>query len=214
MTPRRHPPGDLLASCAAGTLRPGASLVVQAHLARCAECARDAGFYESLGGALLEVETPVAMSPGALDRAAAVLDAAPTAPVRARARASAEAALLPGQLEGLGVGRRRWIAPGVWVTPLRTEHRSRELVYLLRIGSGMVLPRHTHSGQEFTCVLEGSFADRDEVYGPGDFVATDERVEHRPVVGRDGACVCLASTDAPLVMRDVLGRIFQPFAGI
>ena len=214
MTPHHHPSEDLIASCAAGTLRPGAALVVRAHLARCPTCQADAGFFESLGGALLEAEPPAQMSDAAFDRALAAI----AAPGRRRApgarSASADSAFLPKGLEGLVVGKRRWIGPGVWVTPVKTEHRSRELVYLLRIGAGMVLPRHTHSGREFTCVLEGSFADDDGVYGPGDFVATDERVEHSPVVARDGACVCLASTDAPLVMRDVIGRFFQPFAGI
>ncbi|MCR5878906.1 ChrR family anti-sigma-E factor [Phenylobacterium sp. J367] len=213
MTPRHHPSQDLIASCAAGTLRPGAALVVRAHIARCPTCRAEAGFFESLGGALLETETPAPMSAGALDRALAAIDRpAPAPPAPARVRSGRPA--LPHGLDGVTMGKRRWIAPGVTVTPVTTRHNSRELVYLLRIGAGMVLPRHTHAGCEFTCVLEGSFSDSAGRYDPGDFIATDESIEHSPVVARDGPCVCLAATDSPLVMRDLVGRIFQPLAGI
>ena len=75
-------------------------------------------------------------------------------------------------------------------------------------------PRHTHSGCEFTCILEGSFSDDTGRFEAGDFIALDESVEHKPVVAREGACVCLVSTDAPLVMRELIGRLFQPFAAI
>jgi len=213
MSPRFHPAEALLASCAAGTLRPGAALVVRAHLASCPACRAQARFFESLGGALLEAEPPAAMSADALSRVLSAIDAPPPAPPPKAPRRGDAAALPPG-LEGLSVGRRRWIAPGVRVTPLKTNARSRELTYLLRIGPGMVLPRHTHSGCEFTCVLEGAFSDASGRYEAGDFIAADEAVEHSPVVAREGACICLASTDSPLVMRDLVGRILQPFAAI
>ena len=44
--------------------------------------------------------------------------------------------------------------------------------------------------------------------------SVDEAVEHSPVVERGAPCVCLISTDAPLVMRDLAGRLLQPFAGV
>jgi len=214
VSPRHHPSEALIASAAAGTLRPGAALVVRAHLAGCAHCRAEAGFYESLGGALLETEPPAELAPDALARALAALDT-PAPAERPRARAAAgDAAVLPPGLKGLTVGRRRWIAPGVRVTPIATHEGSRELVYLLRIGAGMVLPRHSHAGCEFTCVLEGGFSDAAGDYALGDFVAADEEVEHAPVVAHGGACICLVATDAPLVMRDLVGRLFQPLAGI
>lgn len=214
MNPRYHPSESLLSSCAAGTLRPGAALTVRAHLAQCAACRAEIGFFESLAGALIEAETPVALSDGALAATLRRIDDHEPAARRIEVSRTGDAAALPAGLSGLSVGKRRWIAPGVWVTPIKTDGRSRELVYLLRIGAGMELPRHTHTGCEFTCVLEGSFSDADGEYVAGDFIATDESVEHSPVVARGGPCICLASTDAPLVMRDLMGRMFQPLAGI
>lgn len=213
MTPRHHPAEDLLTGAALGTLRPGAALVVRAHLATCPACQAKASFFESLGGALLEAAPSEAMSEGALARVLEAIER-PAPPPPPEPPRTGDARALPSRLGGLTVGKRRWIAPGVRVTPLKTDRRSRELVYLLRIGPGMVLPRHTHSGCEFTCVLEGAFSDASGQYGAGDFIATDESVEHSPIVAREGACICLASTDSPLVMRDLVGRILQPFAAI
>jgi putative transcriptional regulator len=213
MTPRHHPSEALIAACAAGTLRPGAALIVRAHLASCPVCRQEAGFYESLGGALLQTEPAAALAPDALERTLAAIDRPPTT-TTAAPRGAHDVVPLLRDLGGVTVGRRRMMAPGVWMRPVRTDQGSRELVYLLRIGPGMVLPRHTHKGCEFTCVLEGSFSDASGRYEAGDFVATDETTEHGPVVGRDQACICLISTDAPLVMRDLIGRLFQPLAGI
>jgi putative transcriptional regulator len=214
MTPRHHPSEDLLAACAAGTLRPGAALVVRAHLAYCPACRSEIRFFESLGGALLEVEPVAELSEGALERTLAAIDRPRPARRPSRPARSPDAAFLPEALDRLNVGRRRWMAPGVWLTPVNTDRRSRELVYLLRISRGMVLPRHTHEGCEFTCVLHGGFSDSADRYLPGDFIATDEAIEHSPVVDDDEACVSLASTDAPLVMRGLMGRLFQSFARI
>jgi len=214
MTPRHHPSEDLLAASAAGTLRPGAALVVRAHLAYCPDCRAEIRFFEGLAGALLEAEPAAELSTGALERTLAALDRPhPSSRPRRPAR-SPDAAVLPHGLDGLSVGRRRWMAPGVWMTPVNTDRRSRELVYMLRIDRGMVLPRHTHQGCEFTCVLHGGFSDSADRYLLGDFIATDEAIEHSPVVDDDESCVTIASTDAPLVMRGLLGRVFQSFARI
>jgi putative transcriptional regulator len=209
MIPSHHPSEDLISSFAAGTLRPGASLVVRAHLAKCAACRAEAAFFECVGGALMEVEHPAELAPDALATALKAINR----PEAAAADAAPRSTLLSG-LSGLTLGKRRWVAPGVWVTPVKTNRRSRELVYILRIGAGMVLPRHTHTGCEFTCVLEGGFSDPRGHYDPGDFIAADETVEHSPIVAHDSACICLAATDAPLVMRTLVGRFFQPLAGI
>lgn len=213
MTLRRHPSQELVNSCAAGTLRPGAALVVRAHLALCSRCRAEAEFCESLAGAFLESEPPIEMAHDALSRTLGAIDSAP-APSSPEPALAGSAAALPAGLKGLSVGRRRWIAPGVWVTPVKPDLSSRELVYMLRIGPGMVLPRHTHSGYEFTCVLDGAFSDASGRYEAGDFIAADEAVEHSPVVAREGACTCLVSTDSPLVMRNLLGRLLQPIAAI
>ncbi len=217
MSPRHHPDEDLLNGYASGALRPGAALAVRAHMAFCTACRAEIGRLEAVGGALLEAEPGADMDAEALATTLAALDL-PAKDERFTAirqrRAAHDLDALPPELRGLSLGRRRWVGPGVHVTPIREARESRELVYLLRIGRGMVLPRHTHDGSEFTCVLQGAFSDGPDTYRPGDFVEATDEIEHRPVVGAEDACVCLVSTDAPLVIRDLIGRLVQPLAGI
>jgi putative transcriptional regulator len=72
-------------------------------------------------------------------------------------------------------------------------------LFLLRIGAGKSLPRHTHSGTELTQVLCGAFEDGRAVFGPGDFDATDPSIRHRPIVQPGSDCICLAAVDGRLV---------------
>jgi putative transcriptional regulator len=109
--------------------------------------------------------------------------------------------------------RRRWAAPGVWVSTISKGPGARR-TYLLGVAAGMSVPRHRHRGVEMVCVLKGAYADRDQVHGPGDFAENDESVDHTPMVTRDGECVCLICTDAPLVPLDWVGRFFQPLVRI
>ena len=88
------------------------------------------------------------------------------------------------------------------------------LYAVARVGAGMSVPRHTHRGAEMVCVLKGAFTDRGETYGPGDFVESDEDVDHRPQATGEGECVCLVAVDASLVARDWVGRLFQPLVRI
>ena len=76
------------------------------------------------------------------------------------------------------------------------------------------MPQHTHQGLELTLVLAGSFADGDEEFHAGDIEVADETVDHTPVSGPNGPCICLAVTDAPLVFRSWLPRMIQRFAKI
>lgn len=64
------------------------------------------------------------------------------------------------------------------------------------------------------CILKGAFVDRGLVYGPGDFVESDEEIDHRPTITGEGECVCLVAADHALVPRDWVGRLFQPLVRI
>jgi putative transcriptional regulator len=64
------------------------------------------------------------------------------------------------------------------------------------------------------CVLKGAYVDGKTLHQPGDFARSDETVDHRPRVTADGECVCLVAAESPLVARDWVGMLFQPFVGI
>jgi putative transcriptional regulator len=70
---------------------------------------------------------------------------------------------------------------------------------------------HSHTGTELTCVLKGSFSHQGGRYGPGDFDYGDDDVDHRPIVGDEGPCLCLVAMTGDLRMNGFFGRLISPF---
>jgi putative transcriptional regulator len=209
---RHHPSHDLLIGYAAGSLRVDRALVISTHLRACQACRGEVALAEAVGGALLASLPPAPMAPDALERALARIER-PTPEPPAPAAAPSDWIEIPRDVVDAALHRRRWAAPGVWVAPVVGGPRGPRS-YLLRVGAGMTMPRHTHRGSEMVCVLKGAFIDRGETYGPGDFADSDETVDHRPQVTGEGECVCLVAVDASLVARDWVGRLFQPLVRI
>ena len=69
----------------------------------------------------------------------------------------------------LRVGKRRWVAPGVWTAKVGTPHAREDRVYLLSVAPGVEAALHTHHGAEFTQVLSGALSDDVDVLNAGDF---------------------------------------------
>lgn len=212
MTTSHHPTEALLIQHAAGVLSEGRDLVLAAHVAVCHLCRSVVRRHEAIGGALLESLPAAAMDPTALDLALARLER--PAPTEARKPSAPDDWIaFDSPAVAKAWKRRRWAAPGVWVAPIfRGPGRSR--TYLLRVGPGMSVPRHRHRGCESVTVLKGAYDDRGSIHAPGDFALNDESVEHRPTVTSGEECVCLICTDAPLIARDWVGKLFQPFVRI
>jgi putative transcriptional regulator len=211
--PTRHPTDELMLDFARGALEPGRTLVVAAHLSACPACRAAVRLAEAVGGSLIAQIEPAALAPDALAKALARLDAPPPPPAAAQ-QPPDDWIRVPPEVIAAARRNRRWAAPGVWVAPVTRDRKTGARSYLLGIGPGIAVPRHTHRGVELVCVLKGAFHDRGEIYRPGDFAESDEAVEHRPHVTRDGECVCFAATDHALVPRDLIGRLMQPLVRI
>ncbi len=213
MTPRYHPSDDRLLDHATGALGAGQGSVISAHLRACAACRAKVELGEAIGGSLLSALPPAVMSPDALAHALAQIErrepASPAAP-RAAPPAWVEDA---APLIKSAWRRRRWAAPGVWVASVdRSAGGGR--TYLLRVGAGMSVPRHSHRGAEMVCVLKGAFVDGGQTFQRGDYAESDETVDHSPRVTADDECVCLISAEGALIARDWVGRFFQPIVRI
>lgn len=209
--PRHHPSPALVLEYAAGAMPAGRTLVMAAHLAACPACRETLDLANAAGGAFVEGLEPTVMSQGALAAVLARLDQAEPAQSRPE---RPDWITVPPEVILAAQKRKRWAAPGVWVAPISHDRRTGAKSYLLRVAAGMAVPHHGHQGIELTCVLKGEFIDRDQAYGPGDFAEVDEQVEHRPHVTKASECVCLISADAPLIARDWVGKLFQPFVRI
>ncbi|MDA9424888.1 MULTISPECIES: ChrR family anti-sigma-E factor [Bradyrhizobium] len=210
MTISHHPPEDLLADFAAGKLEEAYQLVVGVHVAGCTRCARFVRAIEQLAGAALEDVEPVPIAPDAFDRVMSRIDSSPEGEAAPPLTSDANHGLPPA-LRKYRIGKRRRIAPGLSMRPIELSGSGKARAFLLRSAPGSRMLEHTHTGTELTLVLEGSFSHEGGRFGPGDFDYGDDEIEHRPIVGDEGPCVCLVAMTGDLRMNGFLGRLIGPF---
>lgn len=200
-----HITDDLLDAFATGNLAHPFAVVVAAHLSLCDACRARAEAAEAVGGALLARVAPAAISPGAQARLMAALDHAPPPPPVTRSGIFPAAVMQalkgqPPKWRMLGGGIRQQILSADAEGSLR----------LLYIPPGRAVPEHSHGGLELTLVLQGSFSDSEGRFGQGDVEIAHDDIDHQPVAGPEGPCICLAATDAPLRFRAMIPRLLQP----
>lgn len=215
---RHHPGDELLLPLAAGRLGAGQALVVGTHLEGCAECRARLHTLQAVGGALLDDEDPAPLAAGAWERTLQRIDAPEPAAAPPRA-ALAHPALpagvaWPASLATSQVSGWRWMGPGMRYARVAVPAEPHASVFLLHIGPGRSLPRHTHRGIELTEVLCGAFDDGRAVFGPGDFDAADESVHHQPAVRPGATCVCLAYVGARMRFDGPIASVVAGWIGM
>lgn len=200
-----HPDEALLLAHAGGHLGAGAALLLDVHLESCARCRAQLQEYEEVGAVLLEQSEPALLATDALARTLARIDGMPPAPDQPPARRRPappidwpEGVAWPRALERCDPTRWRWMGPGMRWARLALPGHPEAKLFLLRIGAGRSLARHTHRATELTQVLCGAFDDGRSRFAQGDFDAADGAIHHQPVVLPGSECICLASLDGPL----------------
>jgi len=209
MNVRRQPSEERLLAFAAGTLNAPESVVVATHLALRPQTRAWTTLAEAVGGAVLDDVAPSALDPDALDRTLARLDT--PEPLITPSPTGRNDPSLPAPLALFDLGPWRWVGPGVHVRDVLGPRDGDCRVILLRIAPGQSAPRHTHSGVELTCVLEGAYATEDGVFSPGDFEEADPNVTHQPRVVSAEPCLCVAALDGQIALPGWLGRVLAPF---
>jgi putative transcriptional regulator len=202
MTITHHPSDLTLADFAAGTLDEARALVVSAHVARCPQCRKAVRVFEDVGGALLDAVEPGELTAGALQRTLAKLDLPQTAP--------AKAAGSDDRLSGYALGPWRWLGRGIQWRTVDVPSGDAVRVFMLKAAPGTKLPRHRHTGTEWTCVFQGAFRHQLGRYGAGDFDEADDTVEHDPFVEEGEVCICLVALQGNIRLQGFLGRLLQP----
>jgi putative transcriptional regulator len=195
-----HPSDETLAAFASGTLDEARSLVVSMHLSFCSACSDKVAAYEAIGGALLDRATLASLAPGALQNVLRLIDTDVAAPAMGS----------EGPLDRYELGPWRWVGPGVRQRSVSVPEASNMKVFMLKAAPGTRLPRHKHTGYEWTCVLEGAFEHQFGRYGPGDFDEADETMEHEPTIGDGTPCVCIVALQGSIQLQSRLGRLIQP----
>jgi len=220
---RHHIDDATVVSYAAGTLTPGAAVVIAAHLEMCSECRNHVAEAESIGGSLLYETQEVNLSPGAVNDLLEMLDVSlrkEPADRMNKARAVYDQdRVLPrcvSQIINMPLEDISWRRLGYGVSLFRIETGEDDLgkLYLMKIESGRKMPEHGHSGNELTLVLSGSYHDKLGTFGRGDMADLDGETEHQPVVSDDEDCICLVAIDSPTNFKGLIPRLMQPLIGI
>jgi putative transcriptional regulator len=212
MTIMHHPSDTTLAAFASGTLDEARALVVATHLSGCPQCRDAVRTFESVGGALLDAAAPADMSAGALDRAMAKLGESEAVPPPRLDLAAAEA--LPAPLSHYAMGPWRWLGRGIEWRAVDVPSNDAVRVFMLKAAPGTKLPKHRHTGTEWTCVFQGAFRHQLGRFGAGDFDEADESVEHHPVVEEGETCICLVALQGSIELQGFFGRLLQPLVRI
>jgi putative transcriptional regulator len=221
---RHHPDDALLLGLAADRLARGPAVVTATHVERCAHCRARLRDLDAIGGALLEDAEPAVLSPEALARTLARIDAgdarpSATPPVCSRAEMRFLASLPAGMTWPRSLRRStatpwRWLGPGMRWSRVTLADDPAANVFLLRIAAGKYLPQHTHRGLELTQILYGRFHDGRALFGPGDFDAADAEIHHQPAVQDGSECICLGSLDGRLRFESPVARLFGSLVGM
>lgn len=214
-TIRHHLDDATLLSYSSGSLTNAMALVVACHLSVCANCRRKSGEMELLGGEMLERLQPVDLSDAALQNLLDALDdeqpPAPTQAVTGHPPADIPAPLWNYIDKPLDELSWKSLAPGFAYVDLPCQGTGASK--LLRIAPGKSVLPHTHSGNELTMILRGSYVDDVGRFAKGDIADLDDAIEHQPLVDSPESCICLVATDGPLRFTSLLGRIVQPLTG-
>lgn len=216
---RHHLDDATVLSYAAGTLTPGASVVVTAHLEMCPECRRRVAHAEAVGGSMLTEAPEVSLSPGAVNDLLEMLDVSTrkTSPVQKLSHVKDN--VLPRCVSGIinkPLEKIQWRRLGYGVSLFRIETGDNDpgKLFLMKIESGRKMPEHGHGGNEMTLVLSGSYHDKLGTFGRGDMADLDGETEHQPVVADGEDCICLVAIDSPTHFKDFIPRLMQPITGI
>ncbi len=202
---------------AAGTLPEAFNLMVATHVSLCDHCRALAESYDTLGGAVLDVDAgnSVSMDMGSLEATMQLI--ASGAPDAIKVPGRVADTVLPGPLQeyvGGGIDAVNWKAVGMGVKQAILPTSKDASARLLFIPAGAAMPDHGHAGLEMTMVLQGAFHDEEDYFARGDVEVADSDMHHTPVADVHEDCICLAVTDAPLRFDGILPKIAQRFARI
>jgi putative transcriptional regulator len=120
----------------------------------------------------------------------------------------------PASLDGCTISPWKTLAPGMRWSRITVPHQPEANAFLLRMGAGMELASHTHTGRELTQVLYGAYTDERALWSAGDFDQADTHIHHWPSVTEDSECICLVAVDGRVKFDGWVAKALGAWMGI
>ena len=203
----------MMMAYASGNLPEAFSIAVAAHISMCDECRISMESYNAVGGALLERQNNVRISPEAWQKTLNKISENVSTEEDSKPAKTDLPTPLPDYI-GESLDAIDWQPIGMGVKQSILSTSKEATARLLYIPPGTAMPDHSHSGVEVTLVLRGAFADETEYFAKGDVEIADGSTNHTPVAADGSPCICLAVTEAPLKFRRFFHRVIQPLMRI
>ena len=210
---KNHPADELLVSYSAASLPLSQALCISTHLENCNECSQKLRRLKQVGSELMCQLKPSPPSPGLKDQLLDQLDSLTEHTETDRhSTGNKSVPRCLHQFIKSGYDDISWkrLSGDIQSYELCRDQNNAK-VELLRIKPGGTSSTHTHMGDEYTVILDGSFSDEAGLYHKGDFLLRDASDKHTPVATLDKYCICLAVTEAPIQLTGFFGRLLNPF---
>ena len=211
-----HPDEELLATYSAASMPLSQALCVSTHLEHCHECASKTKRLNLVGSELMQQLKPAPASSTLRQNLLDQIDGLSDKQLKTISSLERQGSrtkvpycltqFVKGEYNELEWKR---VSPDIHSYEVCRDDNGAK-VELLKIKAGGTSSTHTHMGDEYTVILEGSFSDEDGVYGQGDFMLRDSSHQHTPVATQDRECICLAVTEAPIQFTGFFGRLLNP----
>ena len=206
-----HPEDELLASYSAGSLFLSEALCISAHVEQCTTCLQKVQAMNQLGSELMQQLKPTTVSDQLKSK---LLNSLDDLVEEESAKSTRVDPTIPRSLHQFietDYQNLKWKRVSFDIQSCElTRDSNGAKVELLKIRPGGSASTHTHIGNEFTVILEGSFSDEEGLYRQGDFIHRDSRHSHTPVASLDRECICLAVTEGPVQFSGLFGRFINP----
>lgn len=214
----KHPDIELLLKYANGVIEPALSIAIGLHQQGCILCQQRVAELESIAGSRLESVKNAEIDMSAFDNLLNSLDnLADFDESENQNSDNLSLAIAGSDFELFNQLANRDFSHLNWQKVTRKISRADVAmnddvfqVEIIKLLPNAKIPKHTHSGKEFTLVLQGDFSDHQGIYKSGEFIEQDASNQHQPVAGLSG-CVCLAITDAPLKFTGTFGPVINWF---
>ena len=209
-----HPSDELLTAYSAGSLPLSQALCISAHIEQCPSCAKQLQRLNNVGSELMQQLKPAQASDALklkiLDSLDSLIDVEDQTKVENTTDGSIPRCL--HQFIETDYDSLQWkrVSADIHSVELCRDSNGAK-VELLKIKPGGSATTHTHMGDEYTVILEGSFSDESGLYSRGDFLVRDESDKHTPVATQDRECICLAVTEGPIQFTGFFSRMLNPF---
>ena len=86
---------------------------------------------------------------------------------------------------------------------------NKEKAKLIKMEPQTRVPLHSHNGNEYILVLDGSFDDEYGKYPKGSLQINDSNIKHTPIACKNEGCICLVITEDDLVFYGPLAPLLN-----